>query len=278
MSLFDAFRVSAHSIPCVPGGTAENLKKIENWATRAAEKGVRLAVFPELCVQGYWMAPDARRVAEAIDGPSVKELTRIAESLELIISAGITELRGRDLFNTQVFVGPKGLIGYQSKTHVTPLRESECYRSDTEYHLIRTELCDLGCAICYDNHFSEASLIPEKMGATVLVMPFCCGRCTSDSLQTDSLNQMEYRTRCRDTGMFGVLANQCGRRDNDYYYGTWCGVIDPNGEYLARTEPGTEGEHMVLADISPEPYIKRLQERPSRHRRFEDFKALVDYP
>ena len=272
--MFEPFIVSAHSIASKRGDPIGNLLRIEEGCRSAVAKGSRMAVFPELSVSGYWLSEEAGAVAETLEGDSVGALSRISTECGLIVCAGLIERRGNDLYNTQVFVGGGRLLGHQSKTHVTPRTEELYYRSETDYRVIETELCPLACAICYDNHFPETSLIAKALGACLLVQPYCCGRWSPDWMREDFLNQIEYRVRCRDTGMFAIGANQCGQRDERGDYGSWCYIIDPFGEYVARTDPGTIGDHMVVAEISPEVVRRRMERLPAQYRRWDDFKLL----
>ena len=54
-------RVASVQFEHVAGDKAANLAKIEGFVRRAAAQGVRLAVFPECCITGYWFLRDLSR-------------------------------------------------------------------------------------------------------------------------------------------------------------------------------------------------------------------------
>ncbi|MDP6450157.1 MAG: nitrilase-related carbon-nitrogen hydrolase, partial [Lentisphaeria bacterium] len=67
-----------------PGDKAFNLERIRSFVDDATAQGVDLAVFPEMCITGYWHVRKLSRaeiesLAEPVpDGPSTGELRTLA--------------------------------------------------------------------------------------------------------------------------------------------------------------------------------------------------------
>lgn len=90
-----------------------NVSQMQALALRAARKGARLIVLPELATTGYsfMSEEDARPFAEnAEDGRTVTAIARLCSFLDTHIAFGFIE-RGQDacLYNAQALVGPQGL-------------------------------------------------------------------------------------------------------------------------------------------------------------------------
>lgn len=265
---FESFFAAAISIESALGDVSTNLQTIARWCKQSSAAGAQLCVFPELSVTGFWMSRDVYDVAETVPGPSTDVLLHIAKDYNVTISAGIAELENERVFNTQVVIDPQGYVGKQRKINVCPW-ESTYYFAGSTLQLLNSTRAPLACAICYDNHFPEIAIFAEQVGARVLIQPYAYGDWSEDWYSEDALSQMEYRVRCRDAGVFGIGANLSGRSNTGDQFGNWCYIIDPFGNYIARTEAGTAGEHMVLGEINPALYLQRLKEKASKYRRPE---------
>ena len=66
-----ALRVASVQFESAPGDKDANFRKIESFVAQAAAQGVRLIVFPECCITGYWF----------IRNLSVKQLAALAEPI-----------------------------------------------------------------------------------------------------------------------------------------------------------------------------------------------------
>ena len=79
-------RVAAVQFESLAGDKQANFKKIESFAAQAAAQGVRLVVFPECCITGYWFirnlsVEQLAALAEPIPkGPSTRRLSDLGAS------------------------------------------------------------------------------------------------------------------------------------------------------------------------------------------------------
>ena len=104
------------------GDKAENQQGISRLAESAARAGAQLAVFPELAMVDLGpKGGDFHGEAEALDGPFVENLARLAERLELTIALGIYESIPGDarVHNTAVVLDPRrGLVAAYRKRNL----------------------------------------------------------------------------------------------------------------------------------------------------------------
>src|SRR5262245_4773681 len=108
-------RVAAVQMESKPGDKAANFSKIESFVKQAADKGVKLIVFPECCITGYWfirnLTPEAlKKLAEPIiDGESSRRLIAISQKYQMTIGAGLVEAgENGNLHNSYVVAMPNG--------------------------------------------------------------------------------------------------------------------------------------------------------------------------
>src|SRR5687767_14605830 len=90
-------RAASVQFESVPGDKEANFRKIESFVEQAARKNVRLIVFPECCITGYWFIRNLSvealaQLSEPIfDGPSSQRLFELAKRFEIAIGAGLVE-------------------------------------------------------------------------------------------------------------------------------------------------------------------------------------------
>lgn len=98
-----------------------NFQKIEKLTVKASEQGADLVIFPEMSLTGYVIHDQAYEMAETIPGPAVAKAETLAKKTGMHLIFGMPELSEKTqatLFNTAVFVGPKGLIGKYRKMYL----------------------------------------------------------------------------------------------------------------------------------------------------------------
>jgi len=186
-------------------------------------------------------------------------------------------------------VGPEGMLYKYRK--VNPWIPWEIHASPHDvpaYHaelfpVARTEIGNLGCAICYDWIFPEAIRQLALNGAEVLI------RVSAYMDPWGATTPMDWWTvvnRCRalENMAYVVAANQ-GASLRHYGPFSWPGgsmVVDYDGRILAQADPGP-GEKIVVAEIDVgalrEARQRRLGHNPLAHLRREAYRgATQGYP
>ena len=91
----ETLRTAAVQFESKPADKAANFRNIELFAGQAAAQNVRLIVFPECCVTGYWFIRNLSleqlaALAEPVpEGQSTRRLTELARRHGLSIGAGL---------------------------------------------------------------------------------------------------------------------------------------------------------------------------------------------
>lgn len=141
----------------------ENLKKIEEVTLRAKEIGADLVIFPEMCLTGYVVRDQLYELAETIPGPSTSRAEALARKTGMHIIFGMPELSKKTeatMYNTAVFVGPKGLIGTYHKMYLpthSVFEEKRYFRPGYQTAAFNTPIGNVGLCICYDIFFPEVT-------------------------------------------------------------------------------------------------------------------------
>src|SRR5215213_10624325 len=90
-------RVASVQFESAPGDKDLNFRKIEAFVAEAARQKVRLIIFPECCITGYWFMrnlslEELTQLAEPIfAGPSSRRLMELARRFEMTIGVGLVE-------------------------------------------------------------------------------------------------------------------------------------------------------------------------------------------
>jgi predicted amidohydrolase len=272
-------RVASVQFQHSPGDKPANLRKIQTFVVRAAERGAELIAFPEMCITGYWHVRNLPRegvdaLAEPVPrGPSTEQLLSLSAEYGATVGAGLIE-RGEDgsLYNSYVVAMPDGRAARHRKLHAF---EGPHMKSGDSYTVFDTPHgCRVGVLICYDNNIIENARVTALMGAEILLAPHQTGGCRSRSpramgaidpalwdrrKEDPSAVESEFRgpkgrgwlmrwlpARAHDNGMFLVFSNGVGADDDEVRTGNAM-ILDPYGEILAET--CAADDDMVVADL-----------------------------
>jgi predicted amidohydrolase len=256
-----------------------NLSRIRHFTTAAAAQDVRILVFPEMCISGYWHVRDLGRdaiaaLAEPVpDGPSVQAVRDLAMQHGMAIGAGLVEAGGDGRFyNSYAVCLPDGAVHCHRKLHAF---ESEHIASGDRYTVFDTPWgVRLGALICWDNNLVENARATALLGAEILLAPHQTGGCTSRSphgmkpidpalwhrrREDPAAIEAEFAgpngrgwlmrwlpARAHDNGMFLLFSNGVGEDDGEVRTGNAM-LLDPYGRILAET--GVADDAMVAADL-----------------------------
>ena len=279
MSTPTTIRAAAVQFEHAAGDKEANFAKIESFARRAAEDGVRLLAFPECCVTGYWFLRKLTRgqlvdLAEPMpEGPSARRTLELARRYHMTIGVGFVEATADGRLYNSYFVA---MADGQHRCHrKIQSFESDHISSGRQYTIFDTpEGVRIGVLICYDNNIVENVRITALAGAQVLLAPHQTGGCNTvsphgmkpidqalwrnratdpDAIRAEFLSTkgkawlMRWLpSRAHDNGLFVVFANGVGIDDDEVRTGNAM-ILDPYGCTLVETnEPADD---MVVADL-----------------------------
>jgi N-carbamoylputrescine amidase len=274
--MLDTVRVAAVSVDSKPGETGKNLEKIDHWAGRAVATDVQLVLFPELSLTGFvpnhphgdhnqWLRAAlkaAGRMAQPLQGPAVQQLAAVARKHGCLISAGMLEDAGNVLHNTQLLVGPEGLLGRWRKMHV-PMFEMPFYNGGDAAQPIETPLGRVGANICFDALLPESTRLLAVGQVEIVLFPFAADPPPATPAGWAQWAAPAVRARCVENGVFGLACNYVGRVECAGADQTFPGgglAVGPRGELLAEWT-GMAGEpDMLLAEFSHDSLLEARAE------------------
>ena len=252
-----------------------NFQKIEKLTIKAKEQGAELAIFPEMSLTGYVVHDQFYELAETIPGPTVEKAEALAKKTGMHLIFGMPELSEKTqatLFNTAVFVGPKGLIGKYRKMYLpthSVFEEKRYFRPGYQTAAFQTELGNIGLCICYDIFFPEVLRLTRLKGAQLIV-------CISAS---PAVRRSYFETltcaRAIENTAYLAYVNLAGVQDGLQFWGG-SRLVSPTGDVIAKAK--YDEEDFVVCEVdfgdlrTAETFIPTLRDlRP------ELFDMLKDY-
>ena len=254
-------RVCISSFNSLVAQLEANLKTIEQEAKMVAGKA-DLLVTPECSICGHTVGPEIKRATEPLRGPSVHRLTKMAKRCRIVISAGIAERSPAEYpYNTQVLVGPDGLIGKQRKLHLSG--NENCFNEPGRHiEPVHVGVWRIGVVICYDNCFPELHRILALRGCEVVLAPHAArfGYPSSKDFRKAKASAHErasltYRAAALCNASYYVYVNQVGiagrlsSKTNDGHVAHAGGIlaVGPSGDVVAKhRQPGPRPERVFV--------------------------------
>lgn len=256
-----------------------NLSVIEDFAAQAAVKHVKVLVFPEMCITGYWHVPklagsEVAALAESIDtSPSLARIRVLSANYDMAMGVGLIE-RGDDglLYNSYVVCMPNGSLHVHRKLHAF---EHPVIESGNRFTVFDTPWgVRLGILICWDNNLVENVRATALLGADILLAPHQTGGTNSRSphgMKPIPLALWEKRhddpraieeafrgengrgwlmrwlpSRAHDNGLFILFSNGVGSDEDEVRTGNAM-IIDPYGRIVEET--CVAADKMLIADL-----------------------------
>jgi len=239
-------RIAACQVPEIRGDIHGSLQWIERCGAQGAGEGVRLLVFPEAFLQGYFTeAGRARRHALDLSSGAFAGVMRLLAGVSPMLVIGLLEREGDRLFNSAVVIEGGEMVGVYRKTHLIG-KEATVFEAGDRYPIFEVGGLRFGINICYDTNFPEAAASVAAQGARLIVCP------ANNMLRRDSAERCkelhnEVRLgRVKETGLVLISADVTGASDARISYGPTA-VLHPSGGVLAQVPLLEAG--MVVADI-----------------------------
>lgn len=232
-----------------------NLKTFASYIEQAAEKGAQLVVFPEVSLQQNpaWHAPEkptqkelayVRDTAEPIPGPSTDALVKLAKKHNIFVIFGMTERSDKgELYNTAVFLGPRGVIGKYRKQRLSTGaagNEDLFWQPGDRMGVFRSPLGRVGLMICGEMEGHNAAKMADARADLIVTL---AAWPPVASKWYDRLT----RSNALEAARWHVIANQTGPVGYSWGYGH-SRIVDPDGVVAADTGAG-EGMAIVTTDL-----------------------------
>ena len=228
---------SVHGIQMEPklGRLDENLERILERLSQAADAGAQLAVFPECALSGYGFSSQEEGLAHAvpIDGPEVREGRR---GLRARTGCGcVFGLLERDGVAAVQRLRP-GRARRASSGRIARFTcrfsASTCSSTPATGRSRSTTLGGLrvGMHICYDGSFPETARVLTLLGADLLVLP------TNWPTHSECAAEHMIPTRAMENTVYVMAVNRVGEESGFRFIGS-SSIADPSGKILARAGP-----------------------------------------
>ncbi|NOX54848.1 MAG: nitrilase [Planctomycetes bacterium] len=296
-------RIAAAQFEHRNGDKAYNLTRIRELVARAVQQGAEIVSFHECSISAYSFVQtlskrELAELAEAVpDGPSTRQLIRIAAEFRVPVLAGLFERDGDAVFNTYVCVTRDGLVAKHRKLHALV---NPHLASGDRFTVFDLSGCRFGILICYDNNLVENVRITALMGAEIVFMPHVTGCLPSVMPGRGVVDPQLWHNRDRDpvplrmelngpkgrgwlmrwlparayeNGIYAVFTNPIGMDDDQVRNGNAM-ILDPFGEVLAECH--TLGDDVAVALCTPEKIDQSSGRRYLRARRPELYGKLIE--
>jgi len=212
-----------------------NLRKIEELTIKAKEQAADLVIFPELSLTGYVVRDQIYELAETIPGPATKKIEGIARKTGMHVIFGMPELSEKTkatIFNTAVFIGPKGFIGKYRKMYLpthSVFEEKRYFRPGYQTAAFNTALGNIGLCVCYDLFFPEVCRLTRLKGAQLIV-----SISASPSVRR-SFFEILTVARALENTAFLAYVNLAGVEEGLQFWGG-SRLVSPTGDILAKAK------------------------------------------
>jgi len=255
-------KIAVFQGPVSFGNVSENIERTKKALDYAQSQGASILCMPETYLQGYFKdEEDARRNSIDLSSDEFRRILAELEAFEPVLLLGLNELRGTDLYNTQVVIHRGELLGRYSKNFLV----YGYFKPGLDFPVFEHEGVKFGIIICADSSYVEPARILAMKGAEIIFSPhFNCIPYDNVHRHTRHV-RTAHIARAVDNKVFVVKANvivpESQARTAMDRVGLGVGdsfVLDPDGYPVA--EAGILTERILIVDL-PDDQIHQ-QRRP----------------
>ncbi len=243
-----------------------NIAKAKGMVRRAAAKGARVVLLPELFETPYFCQDQsAAHLALAQSfaaNPLIAEFAALAKELGVILPLSFFERAHNAYYNSLAMIDDAGkVLGHYRKSHIPdgPGYQEKFYfhPGDTGFKCWPTSAGNLGAAICWDQWFPEAARIMALKGAEILFYPTAIGSEPPPAPPVDSRDHWRRVMQGHAAANYVpvVASNRIGMEKGSAgelnFYGSSF-ITGPRGDIVAelgRDEEGVITASFDLAEI-----------------------------
>jgi len=186
-----------------------------------------------MALTGYSVRDDIPRLAEPLDGPSVRRVSELSQELGCGIVFGMPEqdtaVRGH-VFNSAVLTLPDGSIGVYRKCHLAnfgPFDEKRYFTAGRDLPVFPTPWGNIGLIICYDLFLPETVKTMALRGAELVV------DISASPTTTRKFFEMVVPARAVENTVFMGYVNLVGTEGQMQFWGG-ASLTGPRGDLKVR--------------------------------------------
>ena len=222
------------------GELGSNFSKVEKFLSEIADS--QLIVLPELANSGYnFLDRDhAFSLASKVEKSEyVEMLIETANNRNQYIVSGFHEKDGVELFNTSLFITPKGEIGKYRKIHLFMNEKQIFSKGNLGLPVFGLDGYKLGMLICFDYLFPEIWRIMGLQGADIIAHP--SNLVTYKAFKVIPAQAVINR-------FFIFTTNRIGTERNISFSGRSF-MVDPEGDIISKASK--DSEEVLFSVIDP---------------------------
>jgi predicted amidohydrolase len=298
------------------GDALKNVKRINEFMDTAVMVGawegfpVRLVVIPEMAIQGMIANTPGNREREAhfaveIPGPETDELAKKAKQLDTYIAAELYMVRDDDFpdryYNVAFIISPQGEIVYKRYKATSDAYEGGMLGNSNPHDVwdefiekkgngdvmeaifpvARTEIGNIGIAICHEGVYPEIARGLAMNGAEILIRPTLI-----EPAVMNGMWELQNRAHAIFNGAYVVAPNlgpeirpDGGLQD---LFGGRSMIVNYRGQIVAQQTGWTSGDSFVCTTIDIE-HLRRMRMANGLYNQFKDlrteqYRAIYEKP
>jgi predicted amidohydrolase len=229
---------------------ASNVRKIKDHLAQCAKDGVRIVVFPECALTGYFenafmQVLSAKELADA-----EQQVAKACRKLNVYAIVGTPYRDGNRLYNSAVVFTAKGAV--LARYHKIQLAES-WPESGKRLMVFKIDDVPASIIICHDERYPELVRLPVLAGARFI---FCLSH--ESGLEKESKivpYRAQIQARAVENNVYVVQANAPANTDSTGSHGQ-SRIVAPDGNLVQ--EASIFGEDVVTATLNLEHATGRL--------------------
>jgi len=233
-----------------------NLEKMKKYINKTKAD---MYIFGEMALTGYPLKDEYRDFAEDLNGPSIKQIKRIAKQKNCYIVFGLPlwdeKVKGL-IHNSAVIIHPNGKVDSYNKWFLVnfgPFEEKLFFDEGEDLTICNTKFGKIGLIICYDIFFPELCKAYSLQGADMII-------CLSASpTLSKKFFELLIPARAVENTVFFAYCNIVGTQEDLVFWGG-SQVYDPLAKQIVKAPYYKES--IVTCDIDLEKIKYSRAHRP----------------
>lgn len=227
------YRAAAIQFEPKLGDLAGNIERLIQLTEKAAKRGNKLIVLPEMATIGYCFY-DRVEIApylEPIPGPTTDRFSELTKNYECYIVVGLGEVDNETgiFYNSAALIRPDGRVEKMRKVHPYVADTKWAKDGDLGFPVWETDIGKIAAIICADADYFESSRVAAIAGADVICMP--------TNWLAERAPAGYWITRAYENGVYLIAADRYGEERGVQFSGGSC-VVGPDGTLLAVLDTG----------------------------------------
>jgi predicted amidohydrolase len=249
-----------------------NLKKIEVAATRAAEAGADVVLFPECATTGY--AFDFATLKPAELREMLGAVASIASRLHVHLLVGSPIFAGRRLYNALVVFDRRGgLVHTYAKCQLTD-SDRRWFTPGNSLSLFSLDGVRATAIICHERRYPELVRLAVMEGAQIIFHPNA-GMDEAEVSRTNRRGRDGIAVRAFENAVYYVFANSVGPQGGGKWSSGDSKIVAPDGSVLELAD--NRGEMVLVHDLELARATRKYALESLKHPRFlsEHWEAIL---